>query len=90
MAASIGNNSITMSTNNNNNNNITNNATNTNSFDFKSNGVILDLKKNNEKIFLNGVKLLLPKVSNFFFFHSGKIKNIAKNLKIFIYLKIIK
>jgi hypothetical protein len=55
MAASIGNNSTTMSNNN-------NNTTNTSSFDFKGNGVILDLKKNNEKIFLNGVKLLLPKV----------------------------
>jgi len=46
-----------------------NNNNNNNGFDFNSNGVILDIKNNNEKIFINGIKLgsLLPKVITFIF-----------------------
>ena len=46
---------------------ISNTSTNNNSsnnFDFKSNGVILDVNKNNQQIFINGIKLasFLPTV----------------------------
>ena len=43
--------------------NLQNNSQNLN-FDFKSNGVILDVNKNNQQIFINGIKLasFLPTV----------------------------
>jgi hypothetical protein len=52
------------------NDSIVNNNNNNNGIDFNSNGVILDIKNNNEQIFINGIKLgsLLPKVITLFLF----------------------
>lgn len=54
-----------------------NNTTSTTNFDFKQNGVILDIKNNNEQIFINGIKLgsILPKVNDYFLSFSCLIIN---------------